>query len=121
MSMRTEHGREMPESEGRENVPAPGAEREDRTAAAERRAEASERLARAEAADTARETKERVADVLWEKPAAFAERVAGTEAGAHLARFLEAFSKLDDAALATEALRRARDKAAGPPPEGASA
>lgn len=121
MTMRTERGREIPKDAGRESVPGSGAESGDRAAAAERRAEASERLARAEAAETVKETKRRIADALWEKPAAFAERAAGTEAGARLSRFFEAFAKLGDDALATEALRRARDAAAKASGDGESA
>lgn len=114
--------RETPKDEGRENAPETGAESaQDRAAAIERRTEASERLARAEAADMVKETKERIADALWEQPAAFAEYAAAQGPGGPLSRFLEAFSKLDDEALATDALRRAREAAAKASREGEAA
>ncbi len=121
MSMRESRGREAPGEAEREGGSPRGPEGGDRSAAAERRAEAAERLSRAEAADTAREAKERIADVLWEKPAAFAEYAAAGGLGGKLAGFLEAFSKLGDDVLATEKLRAAREAAAKSSREGESA
>lgn len=99
-------GREAPPAgEPRPEETRPSAER------AEARAEASERNARAEVTAEKRESKERIADVLWAKPKRFVERVIEKNIAPYLRRFLGKFSELDDEALATDALKKTRDAA----------
>lgn len=124
MSMRRERegNDEPPREAGRETSPdAETGRAGDRAAANEVRAESSERRTRAEAANEVREAKDRIADALWEKPAAFAEYAAGQGSGGNLSRFLEAFAALDDETLRSDKLKRARDAAAGAPREGGAA
>ncbi|HTM68635.1 MAG TPA: hypothetical protein VL426_05020 [Candidatus Binatia bacterium] len=101
-------GREAPpEGELRpEEEAAPAAER------AEAKAEHAERNARAEVSSQRRESRERIADVLWERPKQFVERVIQKNIAPYLRRFLGKFSELDDEAMASDALRKTRDAAA---------
>ena len=124
MSMHGEHERKNGRSRetGPEQAPGMGAEdADDRAAGRERRMASSERRVHEEAAGEVREAKERIADALWEKPAAFAEYASGHGLGPRLSRFLDAFAALDDETLATDALKRAREAAAKAPREGEAA
>lgn len=100
-------GREAPPDgerharEGAERSPAPP----------EERAEAAERNARAEVAAERREAKERIADVLWERPKRFVERVIEQRLAPSLRRFLAKFGSLGDEAMASDELKRTRDAA----------
>jgi len=78
---------------------------------AEARAGSADRNARAEVAAERRETKERVADTIWEKPRHFVERVIQKKI-TYLRRFLGKFSELDDETMATDALKKTREDAA---------
>ncbi|HTK05347.1 MAG TPA: hypothetical protein VL500_07200 [Candidatus Eisenbacteria bacterium] len=99
-------GRETPpEGEKRPEEAAPAAE------LAEMRAEAGDKGARAEVSAERRETKERVAETIWEKPRHFVERVIQKNIAPYLRRFLGKFSELDDEAMATDALKKTRDAA----------
>ena len=102
-------GRETPPDGGpRESADAA---REEGNAGAEARAEASDARARREAGAERREAKERIADVVWERPKRFVERVIEKRLGAPLRRFLGKFGSLDDEAMASRALKEARDAA----------
>ena len=56
-------------------------------------------------------TKEHVAEVFWERPKQFVERVIAKGAAPFLRRFLAHFGSLDDEAMAIADLRRVRDAA----------
>lgn len=99
-------GRETPpEGEKRPEEASPAAER------AEAKAEAADRNARAEVSAEKRETRERVAETIWEKPRLFVERVIQKNIAPYLRRFLGKFSELDDDAMAGDALKKTRDAA----------
>lgn len=104
-------GSEQPSSERGERPRGEAGEAKG-AATAESRAEASDRAAKAETAGERREAKERIADILWERPKQFVERVVARKLGPYFRRFLGKFSQLDDEAMASDALKRTRDEAA---------
>jgi len=56
--------------------------------------------------------KEKIADVLWERPKRFVEDLIGNHLVAPFRKFLSRFSSLDDETLASHELRKTRDQAA---------
>ncbi len=75
------------------------------------RIEASHARTETEAAEERRQAKEKVAETVWAHPAQFVGRVIERKLGPFLKRFLAKFGGLDDEALRTEALRKAREDA----------
>lgn len=93
-----------PASESRKETPADGASRE-------RALDAADGRARGEVAVERRVTKERVAELLWQRPKQFVTHVLAKGLGGPLKRFLAVFGGLGDDAMLTDDLKKLRAQA----------
>lgn len=93
-----------------DNAETPKAERPD-DGSREREIAAADGRARGEAATERRTAKERIAEVLWQRPKQFVSHVLAKGMAGPLKRFLAVFGGLGDDAMLTDDLKKLRAQA----------